>query len=403
MSSAIIEELYATAQTDFCIELNFIKFIKGIFKGYFSLFISSSLFAMFYRGCGRLNVPGGFRIRVDFMKIRIFPNMMLHTYLFFSDSPKNKQLLEITYWPFKNQWKSECIALCTFEKVGVVKLRSSRKAPKRLSLDTIIDQTKVSKSVSSKMNQTTRVAYCVDIDKSVIIGNFEKRGWVSVGPDDDWQFYWASTQTCRNLFAVDSGYRMNDFQTINHFPNHYELTRKDLMVKNLKRYRRDLEREGNPLAEKNEQGRYLYLDFIPTTFILPADYNMFVEEYRKNPQSTWIMKPCGKSQGAGIFLINKLSKLKKWSRESRTVFNPNLVKESYVISRYIDNPLLMGGRKFDLRLYVLVTSFRPLKVYQYKHGFGRFCTVKYDDSVNEMDNMYIHLTNVSIQKHGEHK
>ena len=108
---------------------------------------------------------------------------------------------------------------------------------------------------------------------------------------------------------------------------------------------------------------------------------MFVEEYRKNPSSTWIMKPCGKSQGAGIFLINKLSKLKKWSRESRTVFNPNLVKESYVIGRYIENPLLMGGRKFDLRLYVLVTSFRPLKVYLYKHGFGRFCTAKYDDSV----------------------
>ena len=52
---------------------------------------------------------------------------------------------------------------------------------------------------------SARVAYCVDIDKSVIIGNFEKRGWVSVGPDDDWHFYWASTTTCRNLFAVDSG------------------------------------------------------------------------------------------------------------------------------------------------------------------------------------------------------
>ena len=37
----------------------------------------------------------------------------------------------------------------------------------------------------------------------------------------------------------------------------------------------------------------------------------------------------------------------------------------------------------------------------YKHGFGRFCTVKYDDSVSEMDNMYVHLTNVSIQKHGD--
>ena len=42
----------------------------------------------------------------------------------------------------------------------------------------------------------------------------------------------------RNLFSVDSGYRMNDFQIINHFSNHYELTRKDTMVKNIKRYKR---------------------------------------------------------------------------------------------------------------------------------------------------------------------
>jgi hypothetical protein len=68
--------------------------------------------------------------------------------------------------------------------------------------------------------------------------------------------------------------------------------------------------------------------------------------------------------------------------------------------RYIDNPLLIGGKKFDLRLYVLVTSFRPLKCYLFKLGFCRFCTVKYDTSIQELDNMYIHLTNVSIQKHG---
>lgn len=62
---------------------------------------------------------------------------------------------------------------------------------------------------------------------------------------------------------------------INHFPNHYELTRKDLLVKNIKRYRRDLEREGNPLAERAESpGKYLYLDFIPVTFVLPAGKTM---------------------------------------------------------------------------------------------------------------------------------
>ncbi|XP_041978176.1 probable tubulin polyglutamylase TTLL1 [Aricia agestis] len=265
------------------------------------------------------------------------------------------------------------------------------------------------KKVSSRNSyEKYKVTYCTDLEKSVIISNFERRGWLQVGPEDEWNIYWSFTQNCRNIFSIENGYRLADNQMINHFPNHYELSRKDLLVKNIKRYRRELERDGNALAEKTEVTlpngqvvtRYAYLDFIPTTFVLPADYNMFVEEYRKSPQSTWIVKPCGKSQGAGIFLINKLSKLKKWSRETKTSFHPQLSKESYVISRYIDNPLLIGGKKFDLRLYVLITSFRPLKAYLFQHGFCRFCTVKYDTSVTELDNMYVHLTNVSVQKHG---
>ena len=52
-------------------------------------------------------------------------------------------------------------------------------------------------------------------------------------------------------------------QIINHFPNHYELTRKDLMVKNFKRYKKDLEKENNPICLKDENGNYLYLDFVP--------------------------------------------------------------------------------------------------------------------------------------------
>ena len=44
-----------------------------------------------------------------------------------------------------------------------------------------------------------------------------------------------------------------------HFPNHYELTRKDYMVKNIKRYRKDLEKDGSPLAERDEHGKYVHL------------------------------------------------------------------------------------------------------------------------------------------------
>ncbi|XP_027038138.1 polyglutamylase complex subunit TTLL1-like isoform X3 [Pocillopora verrucosa] len=175
-----------------------------------------------------------------------------------------------------------------------------------------------------------------------------------------------------------------------------------MMMKNIKRYRKDLDKEGNPVSEKDDLGRYLHLDFIPVTFILPADYNLFVEEFRKNPSSTWIMKPTNKSQGKGIFLINRLSQLKKWSKDSRgTLLVHPSGKDAYVISRYIDNPLLIGGKKFDLRIYVLVTSYRPLKCYLYKLGFCRFCTVQYNASLSELDNMFVHLTNVAIQKYGE--
>lgn len=62
---------------------------------------------------------------------------------------------------------------------------------------------------------------------------------------------------------------------ISHFPTHYELSRKDLLVKNIKRYRKELEREGNPLAAKGEgPGKYLHLDFVPITFVLPAGEKM---------------------------------------------------------------------------------------------------------------------------------
>ena len=63
------------------------------------------------------------------------------------------------------------------------------------------------------------------------------------------------------------------------------------------------------------------------------------------------------------------------------------MKEAYVISRYIDHPLLVGGKKFDLRIYVLVTSYRPLKVWLSAKGFARFCNEKYSTDMSDIDNM----------------
>jgi tubulin polyglutamylase TTLL1 len=47
-------------------------------------------------------------------------------------------------------------------------------------------------------------------------------------------------------------FNFENFRILNHFPNHLELTRKDLMVKNIKRFRKDMEKENNPIAERDE-------------------------------------------------------------------------------------------------------------------------------------------------------
>lgn len=93
--------------------------------------------------------------------------------------------------------------------------------------------------------------------------------------------------------------------------------------------------------------------------------------------------------------------MKKWATNSKLPFQSLNLREAYVISRYIEKPLLVGGKKFDLRLYVLVTSYRPLKVWMNSGGFARFCTEKYTPDIAELDNMMIHLTNVAVQKSAE--
>ena len=105
--------------------------------------------------------------------------------------------------------------------------------------------------------------------------------------------------------------------------------------------------------------------------------------------------------------INQLKKIVPGANLNAAFKNFN-VNDTYVISKYVDNPMLVGGKKFDLRLYgtwfidsVLVTSYRPLKAYVYDEGFARFCNELYSSDIAEMDNMFVHLTNVAIQKFSE--
>ena len=77
-----------------------------------------------------------------------------------------------------------------------------------------------------------------------------------------------------------------------------------------------------------------------------------------------------------------------------------------MVSEYIDSPLLFNGFKFDLRIYVAITSVNPLRLYIYEDGLARFATSKYDTTSQAAQNggtskkaqKFMHLTNFSINK-----
>lgn len=225
---------------------------------------------------------------------------------------------------------------------------------------------------------------------NTILDVLRSRGWQEVKePDGEWDFYWCDVSWMREHF--DRCY-LEEGQRVNHFRNHYELTRKNLMAKNLKRLKKSLEKESKVEAMK--------CDFFPTTFELPSEYHIFVEDFKKKPGTIWIMKPAGKAQGKGIFLFRKLKDIIDWKKEDYFHKDDDReskeVPETYVVQRYIDNPYLIGGRKFDIRVYVLVTSYAPLKVWLYRSGFARFSNTRY--SLDSISDTFVHLTNVAVQK-----
>lgn len=218
--------------------------------------------------------------------------------------------------------------------------------------------------------------------RNTILEAMKERGWRET-EGDDWDLNWAERDTTYEVFDAQ---HLQPWQRINHYRNDRELCRKDLLAKNLKKRKRQLQKDQDPEAQ--------FYDFWPVTYVLPGDYPLFVEEF-KRVGGFWIMKPIGSAQGKGIFMFSKLSQISKWKSDSR--WKPDREDaQTYVVQKYLMSPYCVAGRKFDMRLYALVTNYVPLTAWFYRSGFCRFSSQRYDTS--DMTNEAVHLTNVAIQK-----
>jgi tubulin polyglutamylase TTLL6/13 len=127
-------------------------------------------------------------------------------------------------------------------------------------------------------------------------------------------------------------------------------------------------------------------DFHPRNFIFPQQLREFEQYITAQPEpETFIVKPDTGHAGHGIKIVQGFDVLAHY-------------KESAVCQQYIP-PFLLNRLKFDLRVYVLVTSVDPLRVYIHKENMVRFCTEKYvAPNKSNIKKNFSHLTNYCVNK-----
>lgn len=268
---------------------------------------------------------------------------------------------------------------------------------------------------SLKMKQSDMV-FKVEGDYPDVIRQLEIRGWRnSEITSESFFFLWSKSS---KIFKS-----LSPYQIVNHLMGIQELSQKIRLCDNLK----DISKAFFPECYKVENNslenfpqRYLQIQeeshlrslkisceadinsdeayemLQSKNLSSPIDIKNYLESIEQSdPQyklrgtgNVWIVKPGWMSRGRGIKVLKDFESIQNSVREG-----------PWVIQKYIENPLLIKNRKFDIRQWVLITSNTTLNAYFYTRCYLRFSADYYD--ISNIDNLYIHLTNNSIAKYSE--
>ncbi|XP_055733936.1 tubulin monoglutamylase TTLL4-like isoform X2 [Salvelinus fontinalis] len=181
----------------------------------------------------------------------------------------------------------------------------------------------------------------------------------------DWLGCWGHHMKSPGFKAI------REYQKLNHFPGSFQIGRKDRLWRNL--------------SKMQAQFGKREFSFFPRSFVLPQDIKLLRKAWEDSgSRQKWIIKPPASARGIGIQVIHK------WSQMP--------CKRPLLVQKYLHKPYLISGNKFDLRIYVYVTSYDPLRVYIFQDGLVRFASCKYSSSMKSLGNKFMHLTNYSVNK-----
>nr|XP_014030156.1 unnamed protein product [Salmo salar] len=181
----------------------------------------------------------------------------------------------------------------------------------------------------------------------------------------DWLGCWGHHMKSPGFKAI------REYQKLNHFPGSFQIGRKDRLWRNL--------------SKMQAQFGKREFSFFPRSFVLPQDIKLLRKAWEDSgSRQKWIIKPPASARGIGIQVIHK------WSQMP--------CKRPLLVQKYLHKPYLISGNKFDLRIYVYVTSYDPLRVYIFQDGLVRFASCKYSSSMKSLGNKFMHLTNYSVNR-----
>ncbi|XP_072587028.1 inactive polyglycylase TTLL10 isoform X3 [Vulpes vulpes] len=232
---------------------------------------------------------------------------------------------------------------------------------------------------------------------SIISSYCKSKGWHRIQDSrrEDYKLKWCEVKCRDNYYSFREGE-----QLLYQIPNNKLLTTKIGLLSALREYSRVV----NKIHKTSlcAQAKVLKMEeFFPETYRLDIrdDREAFFTLFDEN--QIWICKPTASNQGKGIFLLRNQEEVaalqvKAQSIEDDPIYRkmPFRAPQARVAQRYIQNPLLLDGKKFDVRSYLLIACAMPYMVF-FGHGYARLTLSLYDPHSSDLSG---HLTNQFMQK-----